>query len=156
MAANTPEIQILKDNDKEATIKVVGWFLGGLTTSNTPIVANTLLGANTAATVKCISSITNMLYSTSMANGRVSLEFVGTSGGNTKALTYGHFNDGETNKYIINNAVAPSGDFNINVENAGGNDSFTLIFTINKENQGIPGNAQQWGSGGWANCFTWQ
>lgn len=153
MSANTPEIQILKDNDKEATIKVVGWFLGGLTTSNTPFVANTLFGANTAAGRQCISSITNMLYSTSIANGRVSLEFVGST--NAKAYTFGHFNDGEMQKYIPNNAPAPTGDYSINVENAQGNDSFTMIFTIAKENMGIPGNAAAYGANSWANCFTW-
>lgn len=155
MALNTPEFQILKDNDKEATIKVVGYFSSACSAAF-PFVANTLLGANTAAGRNCISSITNMLYTTSMANGRVSLEFISTVNANVKALTVGHFNDGELNKYVINNANTPTGDYSVNVESAGPNDSFTLIFTVNKENAGVPGNAQNYGAGSWANCFTWQ
>jgi len=152
MSANNPEFQVINDEDKRATVKVVGYFTSACSAAF-PFAANTLFGAN--ASMNCLSSITNILYSTSLANGRVSLEFVSTINANVKALTFGHFNDGEMQKYIINNANTPTGDYSINVENAIANDSFTLIFSIAKEQGGIPGNAQHYGANAWANASTW-
>ena len=153
MSVNNPEVVVLDDNANQAQIKVIGYF-NALTSSNTKIQANSLFGANTAVGQNPILSITNALYSTSLqgANGRVSVDFVGST--NVKALQYGRYNDGEMQKYILNNAVAPSGDLSINVEQAGPNDSFTLILTVLKENGGIIGNAIHWGAGAWANAYV--
>jgi hypothetical protein len=146
MAANSPEIAILDDQDHQVVVKIVGYFTAA-TTSNTILQANTFKGANTSIS-PCLLSLVNFLYTTSMANGTVSLEWVGSS--NVRAVSAGHFNDGEINKYIPNNATTPTGDLSIRIDNASPNDSFTIVATLLKEFQGTYWSGNK-GAGAWAN-----
>ena len=145
MSANAPEVEIIDDQDHQTTVKIVGYFTAG-TTSNTKLQANTFRGANTSIN-PCIISLVNFAYTTSMANGTVALEWVGSS--NVRIVSAGHNNDGELKKYIPNSAAAPTGDVSIRIDNAMPNDSFTIIATFAKELQGL--SSTHAGAGAWAN-----
>ena len=148
MAVNVPEVVVIDDNDHQTVLKIVGFF-NAATSSNTKIQANTFKGANTSIT-PCLVGVVNILYSTSFSNGSIALEYVSTVNTNTRIAQVGRCNDGELNKYVPNNANTPSGDMNINIANAGANDSFTMYVTCLKEMQGAYW-AFNAGAGAWAN-----
>ena len=149
MAVNIPEVFIIDDTDKQTVVKVTG-FYNTATTQNTKIItANTLYGAN--ASRPCILSLGAMEYSSSIANGFVSLQFIG-NGSNSNALIAGRANDGAWNRYIPNSgAFPPTGDINLFQSGLAGGDTFNMVLTFVKELQGTVWTGNNYGSGAWAN-----
>ena len=152
--ANLPEVFILDDSESYRLSSRLPEFYTSPTAQNTLIIqANTLRGnvTTTQPTIPAILSISAAEYSTSFANGYVSVEFVGASA-NSNALNFGRCNDGQINRYIPNSAVGPTGDLTLQQVGVNGNDVFTIVLTLVKEYQGVPGNGV--GTGGWNRAQT--
>ena len=132
MAVNAPEVQVLIDDGAKSVIKIIGYY-NAATSSNTLVVqANTLAFGNTSKT--CIVTLTGVTYSTSMANGYVQLQWIGSSS-NTGILNFGRNSSGTLSAWIPNNASSPTGDIALQVVNAQPNDSYDLLLLLNKEAQ---------------------
>jgi hypothetical protein len=154
--ANTPEVQIIYDDTWKAVVKVVGFFNAATNNSNTVVQANTLFGANTSPNAHLpLLSIARVVYSSGLANGYMQVQWVGKNGAaNSDAVILGSRTSGDIPQYI-NNPLAASniantalanttGDIQLVVTGAEPFDSYTLIMTVNKENQ----------AGGWANAYV--
>jgi len=150
---NVPEVFILDDTDKQTVVKITG-FYNTATTQNTQVVtANTLKGASN--TLPCILSIGAMEYSTSIANGFIALEFIGSGSANSNALLAGRANDGAWNRYIPNSGAAPTtGNLNLFQSGLGAGDSFSIIVTLIKEFQGTYWTGTNYGAGAWTAAET--
>jgi hypothetical protein len=131
MAANAPEVQLIADADTTAKIKITGFYNAATGAANTKILtANTLLGADN--TKACIVNVERVQFATGLANGYISLEYIGTS--NTKIFSFGKRESGHIDGFIPNNATAPTGDLNLFTSALDANDSYSIIVTVRKIN----------------------
>ena len=162
MLYNTPQTQILDDQDHQTVVKITGYY-NAATNANTLVVqANSLFGAN--ASLPCILGLNSIEYSTSINNGFVALEWVSTANQNTTITSAGRFNDGAFARYIPNNANTPTGDENLVTQGLAPGDSYTLIVSFLKEYQGQNlrnnnylgpvANTVNYGAGAWANAVA--
>ena len=143
---NTPQVQVIADDDHQAVIKITGYYNSGNTSNTVVLVSNTLFGANGSR--PCLLAVNAYEYSTSINNGFIALEWVSTVNSNTTIVTSGRFNDGAVNRYIPNNANTPTGDVNMFVSGLASGDSYTLVVSFLKLFTGvtISGNLQGQGS----------
>lgn len=166
MLFNTPQVQIIDDQDHQAVVKITGYYNTATSANTLVVAANTLFGGNTS--LPCILAVNSWEYSSSLANGFIALEWVSTTNQNTTIMTCGRFNDGAIARYIPNNANTPTGDVNLVTANAQPGDSFSLTVSFLKQLQGqtlttpnVAGNVQNYlgnvtpvvnyGAGAWAN-----
>jgi hypothetical protein len=134
MSVNNPEVQILQDGAQTAIIKITGVY-DALTNANTMIVdTSSLRFANTSQT--CLVSISKIEYYSSgysSTAGAVQLYWEDASA-NTPIMSFGGFGSGGVfDKYITNNAPAPTGNIGLQVINYNVNDTYNFILTLNKE-----------------------
>jgi len=172
MIFNAPMIQILNDDDHQTIVLVSAYYNEALNANAVVVQANTCYGGNTS--LPCIMGVNCIEYSTSIANGWVTLEWVSSTNQNTTIMTFGRNSSGTLDRYIKNLANTPTGDLNINVVNMEANDAFTLIVSLLKEYQGqtlisnggsntavnnvnytyagTTANVSNYGAGAWANA----
>ena len=133
--------QIVTDNGTKAVVKVVVQY-GAANTSNTVFLqANTLFGAN-ASKAWCPTIITNIAYFIRSA-GIVNLEWVGSTNGSIAVFTGN--NSGQLSGLMaINNAVAPTGDLNLNQAGMVNGDAYNLIITLEKDSSRYGNTAGAW------------
>ena len=157
MLYNTPQVQIIDDQDHQTVVKITGYYNAACTTNTLVVQSNTLFGANTSR--PCILAVNSWEYSTSLSNGFIALEWVSTVNQNTTIMTAGRFNDGAIARYIPNNANTPTGDVNLVTANAQPGDSFSLTVSFMKVFEGSKGannylgavSNAGYGTGAWAN-----
>ena len=130
MAINNPEVQILSDEGQTTRIKIHGYYNAACTANTVVVTANALSFANTSQT--CLFSIAKVEYAVDVANGFVALQWVGANN-NTGIMSFGTSQGGMFDYYIPNNATNPTGDLNLAVYNLAGNDVYTIMMTLNKE-----------------------
>ncbi len=146
MAANV-QSTVIYDGGNKTVLKVVGSFGAANTTNTTLLVSNTLYGANAAGGKICLLNILKLYYHVSLA-GRVSLEWISSVNTNATILTFGGQSGGAfLEQAFNNNANTPTGDLNLNVQNAQANDVFDFVITFNKDT-GVYGAPY---AGAWAN-----
>lgn len=164
---NAPQVQIIDDQDHQIVVKITGYYTAACTANTLVVQANTLFGAN--ASLPCILGVNSWEYSSSLANGFISFEWVSNGNTNTTIMTCGRFNDGAIARYIPNNANTPTGDVNMWTANAQAGDSFSITISFLKEYDGqtlrmplVSGNVNTYlgnanvisayGAGAWANA----
>jgi uncharacterized membrane protein len=164
---NAPQVQIIDDQDHQTVVKITGCYTAACTANTLVVQSNTLFGANTS--LPCILAVNSWEYSSSLANGFISFEWVSNGNTNTTIMTCGRFNDGTIARYIPNNANTPTGDVNMWTANAQPGDSFSITISFLKQYQGqtltfptVTGNVQtyignvasitNYGAGAWANA----
>ena len=151
--------QILRDNEKGATIKVIGSYTGANSGNTIILQSNTLFGANN--TKPCLVGITSIQYIVGIGTGALNLQWVSTVNANVTILNFGasssasppyngEFHAAEA-AYLTNNANTPTGDISLQVTNMAANDFFNFIITVQKE---YTGNGTSYGAGAWANVFS--
>ena len=134
MLFNTPQVQIIDDQDHQAVVKITGYYNTGVNANNLVVQANTLFGANNSRA--CILSVNSWEYSSSLSNGFITLEWVSTANQNTTIFSVGRFNDGAIARYVPNNANTPTGDINLVTANAQPGDCFSIVLSLMKEFNG--------------------
>jgi hypothetical protein len=134
MSVNNPEVQILQDGAQTTIVKITGVY-NALTNANTMIVdTSSLRFANTSqACYVSISKIEYYLSGYSTGPGVVQLYWEDASA-NTPIMNFGGFGSGGVfDKYITNNAPAPTGNIGLQVINYNDNDTYNFVLTLNKE-----------------------
>jgi hypothetical protein len=156
--ANTVTSTVVYDDANRCKVLVTGWFLGGANVSNVIVVkANTLFGANNSQ--PCILDVLEVegMTSFNVAPGVTSLNFQFVSNGNSNVdflIVGGAGGHVHMNGLIPNFANTPSGDINLWIDSLGSGDSFSLMLTFAKNNQGVTSNGTpNYGSGAWSNGF---
>lgn len=164
MAANTVEIQTIRDDDQYVTVKVTGVAANAWNVNNGSVIiqANLLFGANASQSF-CPLSLTDVKFSMDVgAIGYIQFYWVSTVNVNTAIMTFGQIGsatfDGQS---IYNNANTPSGDIGVAVSNLLVGNSFNFVLTFVKDKQPILfkdplANVTYLGNpAGWANTDAW-
>jgi hypothetical protein len=144
-APNVPDVQLLTDSDARVVIKVSAFYTSAQTAGNTVIIqANTLKGANTSI-VPCYLDVESIEFDVGTANGFLSVEYVG-SAANQKIISFGRVGGaGVFEQWIPNNATNPTGDINLFNSALDANDTYSMVITMRKRNDGTQA---------WANLFN--
>jgi hypothetical protein len=143
-APNIPDVQVLTDSDARVVIKLSAFYTSAQTAGNTLVIqANTLKGANTSI-VPCYLDVEKIEFDSGTANGYLSLEYVGTA--NQKIMSFGRLSgSGVYEQWIPNNANTPTGDINLFTSALDANDTWSIVVTFRKRNDGTQA---------WANLFN--
>jgi len=140
---NVIDIQTLSDSDFQVVLKITAFYTSAANASNTVVAqSNTFKGAN-GSVVPCYLDVERVEFDVGTANGFLSLQYVGSS--NQSIINFGRVGGaGVYEQWIPNNANTPTGDINLMTSALDANDTYSMIVTLRKRNDGTNAWANIW------------
>jgi|SRR6185312_12444476 len=141
---NVPDVQTVVDSDQKVVVKITAFYTSATNAANTLVIrSNTFNGANTSI-VPCYLDVEGIEFDVGTANGYISLEYVGAAA-NQKIISFGRVGGaGVYTQWIPNNANTPTGDINLFNSNLDANDTYSILITLRKRNDGTKAWANTW------------
>lgn len=128
MAANAPEVVVLRDTGFETAVKVTGYYTGASTANVAILNPKSLAFANTQQT--CLIRLTGVQYSVG-TSGYVQLAWEGASA-NAVIYTFPKNVSGEFSATVDNTATSPTGNVTLTTVAVAANEGYSFLLTFEK------------------------